>query len=138
MSTATATPEVEIDVNHAYEGMFLVDSNRYSANADGVMAEVLGLIDRAGGHTVASRQWQDGKLCYPIDGHRKAVYLLTYFGIAPEKLTELRRLIKLNETIIRHLILKLDPALVNPMIAMAQGRGEVISTFKDTSDQSEG
>ena len=115
-----------------YEGMFLLDSNRYAANADGMQKSVLSIIERAGGTVVASRPWQDAKLAYPIEKHRRGMYFLTYFTLESTAIDELIRLMKFNDAVIRHLILALDPALVEPMVAMAQGRGEVVSTFRDT------
>lgn len=128
MSAPTTSP-----VNIAtYEGMFILDSNRYASNPEGMSGEVLALLQRVGGTLLASRPWQDGKLAYAMDGHRKGMYYLTYFTLDTQKLPELERLVKLNENIIRHLIIALEQALIEPMVAMAAGRGEVISTFKDT------
>lgn len=118
-----------------YEGMFLLDSNKYASNADGTLGEVTTILEKAGAKLLASRPWQDGKLAYPINGHRKGLYFLTYFSTDKKGLLEITRLCKFSETIIRHLILKLDPALVEPMLAMATGRGEIVSTFKDTDSE---
>ncbi|OYW15257.1 MAG: 30S ribosomal protein S6, partial [Planctomycetales bacterium 12-60-4] len=57
-----------------YEGMFLLDSNRFSADPDGTQQAVLGMLDRVGAKVVASRPWQEGKLAYPIGNHRKGLY----------------------------------------------------------------
>ena len=40
-----------------YEGMFLLDSNKYASNAEGVVAEVNTIIERAGGKLLAERSW---------------------------------------------------------------------------------
>src|ERR1700748_2837991 len=109
--------------------MFLLDSNKFAANPDGLGGEVHALIERAGGKVLASRPWQDGRLAYSIDGHRKGLYFLTYFSIDSLQIQEINRLVKFNETILRHLLIKLDPALVAPMLAMATGKGEVVSSF---------
>lgn len=114
-----------------YEGMFLLDSNKFAANPDATGGEVHALIERAGGKVLASRPWQDGRLAYSINGHRKGLYFLTYFSIDSRQIHEINRLVKFNETILRHLLIKLDPALVAPMLAMASGKGEVVSSFKD-------
>jgi small subunit ribosomal protein S6 len=122
-----------------YEGMFLLDSNKYASNAEGVVAEVNTIIERAGGKLLAERSWQDGKLAYEMDGHKKGLYYLTYFTCNTQGLTEIDRLVGYNETIIRHLVLKLDPALVQPLLDMvASGRSEVVSSFKDTESDALG
>lgn len=119
---------------NTYEGMFLLDSNKYAANHEGTIAEILGLLERVGAKMLAHRPWQDTKLTYPIKGTRKGLYFLTYFTLDTQQLTELNRLCKLNETILRQMMLALDPALVEPMVNMALGRGEIVSSFHD-SDQ---
>lgn len=118
-----------------YEGMFLLDSNKYASNPDAITGEVGTILERSGAKLLASRPWQDGKLAYPINGHRKGLYYLTYFSMDSKGLHEITRLCKFSESIIRHLILKLDPALVEPMLAMATGKGEIVSTFKDTDSE---
>lgn len=116
-----------------YEGMFLLDSNKYASNAEGSVAEINTIIERAGGKVLAERPWQDGKLAYEMDGHKKGLYYLTYFTCNTQGIKEIDRLVGFNETIIRHMTLKLDPALVQPLLdLMASGKSEVVSTFKDT------
>jgi small subunit ribosomal protein S6 len=112
--------------------MFLLDSNKYATNPDGTAGEVLAILERVGAKVLASRPWQDAKLAYLIEGHRRGMYFLTYFTLDTQHLQEVIRLCKFNETILRHLFIKLDPALVEPMVAMASGRGDVVVTsFRD-------
>lgn len=114
-----------------YEGMFLLDSNRYAANPTGVSGEVLAILERVGAKVLATRPWQDGKLSYAIDGNRKGLHFLVYFSLDSRQLTEIDRLVKFNESILRHMLIKLPEALVEPMLAMATGRGEIVTTFRD-------
>ncbi len=118
--------------NVTYEGMFLLDSNKYAANPQGTTAEVTGLLERVGAKVLATRPWQDGKLAYPINGHRKGLHFLVYFSMESRQLHELDRLVKFNESILRHMVIKLPVALIEPMLAMATGKGEVVTTFRDT------
>jgi len=114
---------------NAYEGMFLLDSGKYASNPDGVTKEVLGILEKTGATVLASRPWQDGKLAYPIDGHKKGLYFLVYFRMDGVHLPEIARSCKLNETIIRHLVLKVEPELVEPLLAMATGEGVPLTNF---------
>lgn len=118
--------------NVTYEGMFLLDSNRYAANPQGTTADVAALLERVGAKVLATRPWQDGKLAYPINGHRKGLHFLVYFSMDSRQLHELDRLVKFNESILRHMVIKLPMALIEPMLAMATGKGEVVTTFRDT------
>lgn len=118
--------------NVTYEGMFLLDSNKYAVNPEGIKGEVLALLERIGAKVLATRPWQDGKLSYAIDGHRKGLHFLVYFSMDSLHLVELERLVKFNESILRHMVIKLPVALIEPMLAMATGKGEVVTTFRDS------
>jgi small subunit ribosomal protein S6 len=119
-----------------YEGMFLVDSNKYASNPQGTTGEVLGMLEKIGAQVLATRPWQDGKLAYAIDGQRKGMHFLTYFTVESRKVHELDRMVKLNESVLRHLIIKLPEKLIAPMVDMANGKGEVITTFHDSDSSS--
>lgn len=120
---------------NVYEGMFILDSVKYAQNPDAAQKEVLGLLERTHATVLVSRPWQDAKLAYPIDKHKKGLYYLAYFKLDANNLTELNRLCKLNETVIRQLFLKVDPLLVEPLVAMASSDGGTYSRFVDNSPE---
>ena len=97
---------------NVYETLFILDSNHYSRDPGGVSAGVNALFENIGGKVLASRLWQEQKLAYPIDGHQKGTYWLTYAEVESTRLPE---------PVIRHLTLKVDPRLVEPMLAHARG-----------------
>lgn len=104
-----------------YEGLFLFDSNRYSRDPAGVPNAINDTIKEAGGEMLASRLWSEQKLAYPIDGHRKGTYWLTYFRLSTDKLVGINRQFKLNDNILRNLVLVVDDRLVEPLVEHAQG-----------------
>lgn len=99
-----------------YEGMFLLDSNRFAADQEGTQQSVLGMLARVGAKVVASRPWQDGKLCYPIEKHRKGLYFLTCFTMDGEQMTELTRLSKLNDLVLRKLVIRHPKVIFDAMV----------------------
>ncbi len=106
---------------NVYEGMFLLDSNKYSRDPGNVSGIVNEMIEKAEGTILASRLWNEQRLSYPIKGHKKGVYWLTYFRLDGTKLTSLDQQCQLNETIIRTLFLKVEPRLVDTLVQHAQG-----------------
>ena len=106
---------------NVYEGLFILDSNRYAKDPGGVSGKIPEIIEAEGGEVLASRLWAEQKLAYPINGHRKGTYWLTYFRIDAQKLTALNRTVRLNTNILRNLILKVDPRLVDAMVSHATG-----------------
>lgn len=123
---------------NVYEGMFLLDSNKYASNPDGTVKEVLDILEKNKASILVSRPWQDGRLAYPIDGHRKGLYFLAYFRMDGVALPEVDRLCKLNESVIRQLILQVDPALVDSLLAAAAGEGIISKFHDDDRDKLEG
>lgn len=110
--------------SRVYEGLFLFDSNRYARDPSGVPAAIDETIKQAGGEMLASRLWAEQKLAYPINGHRKGTYWLTYFRLQTDKLTGINRQFQLNDSILRNLVLAVDERLVEPLVQHAAQGGK--------------
>lgn len=119
-------------INH-YEGMFILDSGRFGANPDAAAEEVTGIIQKVGGEVVAHRPWQDTKLAYPINGHRKGLYYLTFFTAESQAVNEINGIVKLNDNVLRHLILSHDKGLFDQMVEMVGGEAFRASGGDDDS-----
>jgi len=87
--------------------MFLLESGRFAADPDGMSKSITGMIEKAGGTLVAHRPWQDGRLAYPINGQRKGLHYLAYFRMPGTGLKDLNRACRLNDQVLRHLIIKI-------------------------------
>ncbi len=109
---------------NVYENLVILDSNKYAQNPAEVGAQIPNLVAKFGGEVLVSRLWNEQKLAYPIDGHKKGTYWLTYFRIDSLKLIEFSREIRINETIVRDMTLKVDPRLVDALVEHAKGGGK--------------
>ncbi len=109
---------------NVYEGMFILDSNRYARDANAVSSGISQIVEKCGGEMLVSRLWNEQRLAYPIDGHRKGTYWLTYFKLDSTKQPELNRACQLNENILRSLVLKVDERLVEALVAHATSSSE--------------
>ena len=107
--------------DNTYEGMFLVDSGQYNSNPDGTTNEITTILEKSGATLVASRPWQDGKLAYQVDGHKKGVHILTFFKMPGEGVNELNRSCRLSDIVLRHLVIKHPPSLFDAMVDALQG-----------------
>jgi small subunit ribosomal protein S6 len=105
-----------------YDCFFLFDSNKYNRDPGGVSAKVHKVIEDLGGEILASRMWEERKLAFPINGHGKGTYWICYFNMDTLKLTEFNRACKLDENILRHLVIKVDPRLVETLVAHTLGK----------------
>jgi len=104
-----------------YEGMLLLDSNRYARDPSGVSGRIGKLIEQAGGEMIVSRLWSEQRLAYPIKGQRKGTYWLTYFRLEGPSLDGLKRQCAIDDAILRNLILAVDPRMVDVLIQHASG-----------------
>jgi small subunit ribosomal protein S6 len=104
---------------NVYEGMFILDSNRYARDTAGVSGQIPEMIQKFGGQVLASRLWEERRLAYPIDGHRKGTYWLTYFKLESGELATLNRQCQLSESILRTLFLKVDPRIADALVSHA-------------------
>ena len=103
-----------------YEGMFILDPTKYSRDPAGSAQQVADIITQNGGTILAARLWDERKLAYPIKGHKKGVYWLTYFKMpAGSTLTALERQCEITEEIIRKLVLKVDDRIADALVQHA-------------------
>ncbi len=61
-----------------------------------------------GGEIGKVNVWGRRRLAYPIDGFREGYYVIAQMQLPPEGVVELDRALKLNEAVIRHLVVRLD------------------------------
>jgi len=87
---------------------------------DGVRAQLHQTLEKHGAEILASRKWDDRKLAYPIKGHKKGIYYLTYFKTDSKKISELEHDFRLSEVILRHMVSVIDPKWHEEMLAVAQ------------------
>ncbi|MCA9174230.1 MAG: 30S ribosomal protein S6 [Planctomycetales bacterium] len=104
-----------------YECMFLLDSNKYARDQNGVVKSLSDIVEKCAGELLASRLWNEQKLQFPIKGHRKGTYWLTFIRLDTQRVTEFNREAQLNGAILRHLLVKHDPRLVDTLVAHARG-----------------
>ena len=117
MSVAEANTVKE----NLYEGMFLVDSSQFANDPDGITDAIMKILDRAGATVVAHRPWQDGKLAYEIEGHRKGLHYLVCFRMPGAGMDVITRQCHLSDVVIRQMVIKHPPELFNAMVDALNG-----------------
>ena len=99
-----------------YEGMFILDSGKYGRDPGGVAQQINDLIAQFGGTVLAARLWDERKLAYPIKGHKKGAYWLTYFRMPGANVAALERQCDITEDIVRRLVLKVDDRIADALV----------------------
>ena len=101
------------------DGRFLVESGGFGREPEKVSRQIPAMIKAAGGEVLVSRLWEDRRLAYPINGMRKGAYWLTYFRVDGSALPKMERKCQLSDSIVRVLFLKVDPRIVETLVAHA-------------------
>jgi small subunit ribosomal protein S6 len=104
---------------NVYEGMFILDPSKYSRDPVATSQQISDMIVQNGGTVLAARIWDERKLAYPINGHKKGIYWLTYFKMHGDGITPLERQCEITDDVIRKLILKVDPRIADALVQHA-------------------
>lgn len=118
---------------NVYECMLIFDSNKYAQDQAGVSGVMNDLITKNGGEVLVSRLWNEQKLAYPIGHHRKGTYWLMYFRLDSSKLADINSALRINETVLRSLTLKVEPRLVEALVEHASGTAKARPAAEATS-----
>ena len=103
-----------------YECMLLLDPNKVSGDIPAAANQLHTILEKNQAEVLASRQWDDRRLAYPIKGHKKGLYYLTYFRTEGKNLVNIEHDFSLSELVLRALTLRIDPKLVETMLALAR------------------
>jgi len=121
---------------NVYECMFLLDPNKVAGDQEGAVKQIHATLEKNNAEVLAGRVWEkDGKLKYPIKKQRKGLYYLTYFRTDSKNLTNIDRDFRLNETVLRNLVLRVEPKLVDKMLEVGKNdKMQALHNAQDTGD----
>ena len=105
---------------NVYECMFLLDTNKVAGDVPAAAQQLHAILERNQAEVLASRPWDERRLAYPVRGQKKGLYYLVYFRSEGKNLVNIERDFALNETILRLLVIHIDPKLVDVMLALAR------------------
>ena len=109
---------------NTYEVLFLLEPNKFSADPEGSTANVNGMLEAHGGKVLFTRPWAEPKLAYPIKNFRKGSYLLTYFKAEPKAIAAIEHDVRLNDLVLRHMVIRLHPKIAEQIIAQLEGHSD--------------
>ena len=122
---------------NVYECMFLLDATKVSGDVPGAADQLHSLLEKHEAEILASRPWDERRLAYPIGNHKKGLYYLTYFRAEGDAIPTLEGEFNLNELILRSLVLKVDPKLVDTMLALARDEHALVAlhNYQDEDEE---
>ena len=119
---------------NTYEGMFVLDSTKVAVSWEAAEQQVHDILRKHQAEIVASRQWDERRLAYPIEGHKKGTYLLTYFRTDGSHLHDIVADCHLSDVILRELILKVHPKLEEHLVNQAMTSNPNVDTESGPDD----
>jgi small subunit ribosomal protein S6 len=105
---------------NVYECMFLLDTNKVAGDVPAAAQQLHTILERNQAEVLASRPWDERRLAYPIKAHKKGLYFLIYFRTEGKNLINIERDFALVELVLRMIVLRIDPKLVDQMLTVAR------------------
>jgi small subunit ribosomal protein S6 len=116
-----------------YEIVYIFDSALDRSAIDQKLERFNQLVAGDGkGEIVALEHWGKRQLAYPIRKHDNGYYVVVQFRTSPENLPEFERAIKLDEAVLRHLVVLSEGELPMPRSA-----AEATAGFRSADDEDE-
>lgn len=91
-----------------YESVFIARQDVSSAQAEQLAADFSEIITNMGGEIKKTEFWGLRSLAYKIKKNRKGHYVLMHIDAPAEAITEMERLMRLNEDVLRYISLRLE------------------------------
>ena len=92
------------DKMNTYEAMFLVPAG--VADFEQARAPIDKVLARVQAEALSIKPWDERRLAYEIDNHRRGLYILAYFKSDPERIGEIEHECQLDAGILRVMILR--------------------------------
>lgn len=89
-----------------YELLLMLDPDAPEGRHDEIIQRARDLVERGGGTWDRHDPWGRRKLAYPIKHKDDGVYHLLEFTSEPATLDELSRVLKIDETVMRHMAVR--------------------------------
>lgn len=97
-----------------YEVVYIFRSTLSPEEIEGRLERYRAVLTRDGGQVTAVEHWGKRQLAYPIRKEATGYYVVTQFTANPDALPELERMLKLDEQLLRHLIVLSEGELPVP------------------------
>jgi len=94
-----------------YELVYVVSPQASEQEVTDLHAQIEATVARFGAQIAKTDNWGRRKLAYEIGGHKEATYVLEVIDGAGDVMKEIDRRLKVNEQVLRHLIVRVDEEL---------------------------
>ena len=92
-----------------YEAMLMVIPELDEEQVENTISRFQTIIERTGGEVRNVNHWGRRKLAYEIDHRTDGFYVVMEFTVGERTLVELKRILRVSDDVLRHMIVKLPP-----------------------------
>ncbi len=105
-----------------YELGFILHPEVSEEQSNAILERIQQVVNNHDGQVVRVSQWGRRRLAYPIRHQRDGFYVFFDMILAPETVSELDRNLKVTEEVLRHIIIRRDPKIVQQERAEREAR----------------
>ena len=91
-----------------YELMFIVRPELDEEQVNTATDKVHQLVVANGGSVTKTAGWGKRRLAYQVGSYKEGYYVVSNFEVEPDKIVELERVLKISDTVFRHLLVHRD------------------------------
>ena len=95
-----------------YELGFILNPEVSEEQTSAILERIEKIVKNYDGQVVKVNQWGRRRLAYPIEHHRDGFYVFIDMILTPETVLELDRTLKVSEEVMRHIVKRRDPKVV--------------------------
>jgi len=99
-------------VTRDYELAFILHPEVSEEQTRSILDRIEQIVAEHGGQVVKVNQWGRRRLAYPIQRQRDGIYVFIDMILTPETVNELERTLKVSEIVLRHMMRRRDPKVV--------------------------
>ena len=89
-----------------YEMLFIIDNAVSDEGKEAIVSKLSQIVTDDGGQIEKVDKWGAKKLAYPINYKNDGFYVLMNFECKPELVAEVERQFRINDQILRHMVVK--------------------------------
>ena len=92
----------------AYEVIYILDPSLPDEELKALQERFAEAVRTHAGEVQDVTQWESRRLAYEIKGHREGVYVIMNISGEMDTITEIDRILKFSEPVLRHMIVRTD------------------------------
>jgi small subunit ribosomal protein S6 len=99
-----------------YEVMFIIIPELDEEQVENTISRFRTVIERTGGEPRDVNHWGRRKLAYEIDHRTDGYYVIMEFTVGERTLVELKRILRVSDDVLRHMVMKLPPTYAHKQL----------------------